>query len=1054
MTEVDAIPRVNGPEEYAVIREEHDKQSTVEEVTYGAWTPSAPDLSSGFCSTKACRDIAIAEAASEVDTVPPTTGMCVADASILIQQAPIYTTQELKRIAQRKWPPAAAEPYAFARPQESGDDMDETRKRIFKERFNYAKALLRSDYELEKLARKIRSEIHQSEMFELAVEAERAANAGLSSFSARPSTFGLDSVRAGKKQPLPLRRNQTFTDGSNSLIASHEEGRKVRLLELRNVDDVFPQWKELHAHMRTHLFRQDVVESSLVFREVFNKEEFGNNGGPSLETPSSDIGRSFRLFADQTMTRLRNTRDMLHPRTTSDAHRMDITVDEESQTSGPLGHDQFGATLSSHLLPKNSTNMRRPPICIPPGLSHPDEGRETRVVPPSGEGSSFSPELPGSPQVKHPLTDSFYNAKPLERTPENSSTCPNNCTDTTSEPQGSPIALLDVTDDEDSVASHSPIRDPEIEHNISIISLIDEQPPESPLNALSQRVGFATPARLRDLSGRRGGRVRDMPKREEIVSTPPGVNVSMGYEPSSIIDHHQHLHQQETEYDSRSAAPLADQDADFLALPLIHDTSQKSHRFRVNHLPRRVLEYNKRHTLSLPLEWSQATQDHLFSEDPIRDNTDPVSESYVTESSPLQTREPITTLRTSNSPRTVHLSDSPEVIANSIPGGSPKFNQELVDIWLKQNRTLNSKYVGPTNCYHDRDEIKKRPNGLGLRRIEDTSGLCHYGMPERTPPKGNGQAPTAQEMLPSPHSPLLSDSNHNGTHEGAVLERYAQHRHGMRRIRSCPHFASPEHPDRTMSMTEINYTDMTNNNASDQTNNCTNNMTGELSSSSGRLTTTNRSSSHYDHHPGMCHSFSLPDENIQIAMEEMMARFSPIPTSTTTTTMLRPRAYLSVKENKEFLSNYFYCAKINRDSGTSLNRELDQQGQQHEDYMSCYGGESFCLNLGADSFMSNLQFLLPSQSGGLRRRQRSRPSLSRPIRQRSVSLDCHGASSSSSFYPPPTSPYGWLGDALERTISNIGTQLWPSAPAESSTSVEFDPPCLKKAVEMGRSRLE
>jgi len=50
------------------------------------------------------------------------------------------------------------------------------------ERFNYAKALLRSDHELEKLSRKIRSEINESELFELAQAAEMLRSRGSPTF--------------------------------------------------------------------------------------------------------------------------------------------------------------------------------------------------------------------------------------------------------------------------------------------------------------------------------------------------------------------------------------------------------------------------------------------------------------------------------------------------------------------------------------------------------------------------------------------------------------------------------------------------------------------------------------------------------------------------------------------------------------------------------------------------------------------------------------------------------------------------------------------------------
>jgi len=68
------------------------------------------------------------------------------------------------------------------------------------ERFNYAKALLRSDIELEKLSRKIRSEINESELFELALAAEEAADLGVTNFSGRASTFGGEPHQKQQKE--------------------------------------------------------------------------------------------------------------------------------------------------------------------------------------------------------------------------------------------------------------------------------------------------------------------------------------------------------------------------------------------------------------------------------------------------------------------------------------------------------------------------------------------------------------------------------------------------------------------------------------------------------------------------------------------------------------------------------------------------------------------------------------------------------------------------------------------------------------------------------------
>jgi hypothetical protein len=228
------------------------------------------------------------------------------------------------------------------------------------ERFNYAKALLRSDDELEKLAEKIRTEINESELFELALAAEKAAEAGEVKFTGRASTFGIGeqhstpiissaapnvatptfgpsktpatppqskpvrttSSAAMRRAPsisapitptatpsprIPLRMDvglsaskrfptagpggsaiRPSTVGERSIsepqlstlslldsaivvTPSHKpqqpEKRSMRIHSLRDVSEVIPHFKELHSHMRTHLYRERVEVKSLFFKE-------------------------------------------------------------------------------------------------------------------------------------------------------------------------------------------------------------------------------------------------------------------------------------------------------------------------------------------------------------------------------------------------------------------------------------------------------------------------------------------------------------------------------------------------------------------------------------------------------------------------------------------------------------------------------------------------------------------------------------------------------------------------------------------------------------------
>ena len=80
------------------------------------------------------------------------------------------------------------------------------------ERFNYAKALIQSDHELEKLSSRIRAEINESELFELAIAAERAADGGENHFSGRASTFGGDyHYQQEQQQEQEKTKDSSFT---------------------------------------------------------------------------------------------------------------------------------------------------------------------------------------------------------------------------------------------------------------------------------------------------------------------------------------------------------------------------------------------------------------------------------------------------------------------------------------------------------------------------------------------------------------------------------------------------------------------------------------------------------------------------------------------------------------------------------------------------------------------------------------------------------------------------------------------------------------------------
>jgi hypothetical protein len=149
---------------------------------------------------------------------------------------------------------------------------------------------------LERLARKIRTELRHAEMVELAIEAERAAEAGEESFAAKPSTFGLDDSEGG----LLIPKRRSYSEGIKSSRMSqllHNRSNKIGILALRDIDEVFPSFRQFHTHMRTHFARSHVDEKTLVYyeKEAIDETELPTIRHRNIVSPQrlQREGRSF-----------------------------------------------------------------------------------------------------------------------------------------------------------------------------------------------------------------------------------------------------------------------------------------------------------------------------------------------------------------------------------------------------------------------------------------------------------------------------------------------------------------------------------------------------------------------------------------------------------------------------------------------------------------------------------------------------------------------------------------------------------------------------------------
>ena len=536
-----------------------------------------------------CHEAALNNAYVEAEHV--TTELCT-------QAAPTCNSDSVRNVAKvAAWPATSHRPYDLARPpsinsltQTYNDPHGESRVGQ-PERYNYAKALLESDEELERLAQKIRSEIRQSEMLELAEEAERAADAGLKKFSGRASSFGDDRDLVGLKHnahgSFSLKRQTTFTEGFIPSRVRAFEPQKIRVLSLRDVTEVIPRFSELHTHMRTHLARSKVDEGTLIYREVVNcrkwdKCEAADDSGPVDPITNQFLENvpGFSMLQIAT-NRIMNGRGNCVTTSFDDMVEEFAPIDEDSCHSG-----RFGTALSSHLSPKGSRS--RPPVKSLPGLTMSEQIES--MLPTSVKDYIYTSRplhtFDANPCYQiEPYEEEHLTAQTVDTTSSSGSFLAQQgkkyavCDDTSSsdasprsslEENTTPAALFDAAHDDDNdsdCSSHSYL------HEFSKLELEEipyhrEEPPamQTPKKQWSKRTNsnFVTPTGLRDIRRPPGQSAESklVRKTTENLSTPDTLRIT--YEPSSIVDSGT-----SQEPLARQPVSLDEREAIYLALPSI-----------------------------------------------------------------------------------------------------------------------------------------------------------------------------------------------------------------------------------------------------------------------------------------------------------------------------------------------------------------------------------------------------------------------------------------------------------------------------------------------------
>ena len=356
--------------------------------------------------------------------------------------------------------------------------------------------------ELEQVSLRIRSEIRQKEMQELAVEAEHAAEAGLESFAGRASTFG-DPTHDLAKKPKPLKRYKTYSEGtrmprSSSLQASLESLRriktepKIRVLALRNINEVIPPMGELHMHLRTHFVLSGVNPQCLSLDAKLKKEEPTNRGDSVtpvqfLNTLTSWVsqkpsdGRSTpKRSVSNAAAKTKLSPDSLMVHVGENGNH---SVRSQVERTESFDAYEVGVKLSGHL--HRPEAVRLSPIRLPTGLDLPDDIEMPDKL--------MFADFDGATLGTVPTSSSSLNGQDAQQGGDEQEGPPVHDMN-----QFTPVALFERIGEED---SHDEPASPGTGSS-SGNSLLEDSPPERISGRWSDMVGpntFVTPMRLRGI---------------------------------------------------------------------------------------------------------------------------------------------------------------------------------------------------------------------------------------------------------------------------------------------------------------------------------------------------------------------------------------------------------------------------------------------------------------------------------------------------------------------------------------------------------------------------
>lgn len=291
-----------------------------------------------------------------------------------------------------------------------------------------------SEFALERWARKIRRELRRAEIAQVALEAERAAESGLESFTAKLSTYGngdallspessgTGSVELGRaSQTRRLRRRKSFSEGTKVTVATrqsnpsfqyrYQSAAPLGVMNLRDVNEVFPCFSQFHNHLRTHLVRSGVDDRTLLFREsswsdasngighrmlspdLLFPNQWGSRGKDTMGGASGGVSSS-RSRSPPDFFQLNRIQSEIakHKKSPSDFFQslsFDRWVKPASSKDPSVEYTGSADLLADHTMVAGQA-PRPASVVVPPGLEMPS------LEPPFGGARSASPASPES----------------------------------------------------------------------------------------------------------------------------------------------------------------------------------------------------------------------------------------------------------------------------------------------------------------------------------------------------------------------------------------------------------------------------------------------------------------------------------------------------------------------------------------------------------------------------------------------------------------------------------------------------------------------------------